>query len=201
MSKTILRLASLMLLLVVATGASAAPLRRDAAGCVGGQDPPPTGTVTVGLDPASVAVIPERVFSMDIVVDARSRAVDGAEVHMDFDPDYLTVVDEVGQPASGIIGGVALPFQIENTVDNSLGEIHYSAGKISPGAVQIPFVLASIRFRAEELVPHTEVTFRVDGYRATKVTIGLTLVPIHAITDGAVRVFVHRFYIPLVVRE
>jgi hypothetical protein len=201
MGKTVLRLVGMLLALAALAGASAATWPIDGEPGGWSQQAPPAGTVTVGLDPASLAVLPEKTFLMDIVVDARSQEVNGAEVHLDFDPDYLSVVDEAGELASEIRNGVALPFQIENTVDNSLGEIHYAAGKVSPGALQIPFVLASIRFRAEELVSRTEVTFRVEGDRPTKVTMDYTLIPIHTITDGAVRVFVYRFYLPLAMRQ
>ena len=201
MGKTMLRLLGVLLALGMTTGAAAATWPIDEAPGRWSQEPPPPGTVTVSLDPASLAVTPEKTFVMDIAVDARSQEVNGAEVHLDFDPDYLSVVDEAGEMASEITHGVALPFQIENSVDNSLGEIHYAAGKVSPGALQIPFVLASIRFRAEELVNRTEVTFRLGGDRPTKVSMDMTLIPIHSITDGAVRIFVYRFYLPLVMRQ
>jgi hypothetical protein len=201
MGKTTVRLMGTLLVLALMAGASAAAPAMGEGVPGEGQEPPPAGTVTVGLDPSSVAVTPGKIFLIDIRVDARSQEVNGAEVHLDFDPDYLSVVDETGEPASEIIRGVALPDQIENSVDNSLGEIHYAAGKVSPGSLQIPFVLATIRFRAEELVTNTEVTFRVEGDRRTKVTMDFTLVPIHEVTDAAVRVFVYRFYLPLAMNE
>ncbi len=197
--KTIICYVSLFLVLVTAVAVYAAPHWGEQLPDGWDQEPPPAGTVTIGLHPASLAVIPGRVFAMDVVIDATSQEVDSAQVYIDFDPSYLTVVDEAGEPASEIMAGRALPDTIFNAVDNQVGQIGYAACYVAQGAsLQLPFVLATIRFRAEELTPRTDVTFHLDAPRATKVNIGPSSVPIHALTDGEVRIYVYRLLMPLI---
>ena len=197
--RTIVCFVSLLLVLATIISVRAAPPVEDqlVAGC--DQEPPPTGAVTIGLRPDSVAKVPGTTFVMEIVIDATSQEIDSAQAHLDFDPRYLTVVDEDGQPAHEIIPGTALPQIMQNMADNELGQIGYAAGHLVPGAVlQRPFVLATIRFRAEDLTPRTDVVFHLEGFRVTKVNIGYTSVPIHAITDGQVCIYVYRLFMPLV---
>jgi len=199
MKRTIVCFVSLLLVLAVIVSVHAAsPMGEQ---LVGGydQEPPPTGTVTIGLRRASVATVPGTTFVMEIVIDATSQEIDSAQAHLDFDPSYLTVVDEAGQPANEIIPGTALPMVMQNMVDNELGLISYAAGHLAPGAVlQRPFVLATILFRAEDLTPRTDVVFHLEGVRETRVNIGTTHVPLHAITDGQVRIYVYRLFMTLV---
>ena len=199
MKRRIVSFASLLLVLATIVSVRAAPAMDERLVGVYDQEPPPTGTVTIGLRPASVAKVPGTIFIMEIIMDATSQEIDSAQAHLDFDPSYLTVVDEHGQPAYEIIPGTALPQIMQNMVDNELGQIGYAAGHLVPGAaLQRPFVLATIRFRAEDLTPRTDVVFHLDGLRKTKVNIGYTSVPIHAITDGQVRIYVYRLFMPLV---
>lgn len=201
MKRTIVCFVSLLLVLATIVSVHAAPPREER--LVGGcdQEPPPTGTVTIGLRPASVAKIPGTIFIMEIVIDATSQEIDSAQAHLDFDPSYLTVVDEGGQPAYEIIPGTALPQIMQNMADNELGQISYAAGHLVPGAVlKRPFLLATIRFRADGLTPRTDVVFHLEGIRRTKVNIGYTSVPIHTITNGQVRIYVYRLLMPLVVK-
>ncbi len=199
MKRRIVCFASLLLVVATIVSVRAAPPMDERLVAGYDQEPPPAGTVTIGLRPASVAKVPGTIFIMEIVMDASSQEIDSAQAHLDFDPSYLTVVDEEGQPAYEIIPATALPQIMQNMVDNELGQIAYAAGHLAPGAVlQRPFVLATIRFRAEDLTPRTDVVFHLDGFRKTKANIGYTSVPIHAITDGQVRIYVYRLFMPLV---
>jgi len=195
---------SLLLVLATIISVGAAPPVEDQLVAGWDQEPPPTGTVTIGLRPDSVAKVPGTTFVMEIVIDATSQEIDSAQVDIDFDPNYLTVVDETGEEASEIIAGRALPDPMFNTVDNDLGQIVYAAGYWAQGAVlQVPFILAKIRFRTQELTPRTDVSFYFKPNNGvsrlgTKVKIGADSVPIHAITDGQVRIYVYRLLMPLV---
>lgn len=208
MRKTIVCFLSLLLASATAVGVHAGPPVQDQLASDWAQEAPPAGTVTIGFRPASVAVIPDRVFMVEIVFDATSQEVDSAQVAIDFDANYLTVVDEAGEEASEITAGKAMPDPLYNTVDNSLGRIAYAAGYVAQGAVlQRPFVLATVRFRAQELTPGTDISFYFrpaegsgDNRIGTKVKIGATSVPIHAITNGLVRIYVHRLVVPLVLK-
>jgi len=196
MRKSVLVVVSLLFFVAVGVASASCPQSQVNPGV--DQEPPPAGMVTIALRPGSVAVLPDKIFTMEIVIDASSQEVDAAQVYIDFDPDYLSVVDEFGQPASEIIPGTALPQTMLNTADNAAGEIGYAAGHLVPGAVlQRPFVLATIRFRTHALTSNTEVVFHLDGTRQTKVNIGYTSVPIAEITDGRVRIYVYRLFMPL----
>jgi hypothetical protein len=104
-------------------------------------------TVVIQLDPANATVTKDQVFAVDIQIVAGSQPVDGAEVHLDFDPLYLRVVDGAGNPASEIEGGTTLDVIIANGVDNGSGQIDFAAGTFGtpPSGT---FVLATLRFKA-----------------------------------------------------
>jgi len=96
--------------------------------------------------------------------------------------------------------GTAFPQIMQNMADNELGQISYAAGNLVPGTVlQRPFILATMRFRAEDLTPRTDVVFHLERFRETQANIGYTSVPIRVITDGQVRIYVYRLFMPLLV--
>ena len=110
---------------------------------VGMQD----GTVTMDLSTPSSPVAEGEIFGVEIRVLAGSQALDVAEVHINFDPLYLQVVEEDGVPASTVEGGVILDVPLQNRVDNDAGEIDYAAGTFGAQPSDT-FVLATIRFKA-----------------------------------------------------
>jgi hypothetical protein len=93
-------------------------------------------------------VAKDDIFTMDIQIDAGDQSVDGVEVHLDFDPLYLRVVDASGNPANVIMFGSVLDVPIQNSVSNDRGEIDYAAGTFSSRPPTGTFVLATIRFKA-----------------------------------------------------
>ena len=66
------------------------------------------GTVVVNFNPQNTAAAKDQIFTVDIQIVAGPQQVDGAEVHVDFDPLYLQVVDVAGNPVSEIQAGTAL---------------------------------------------------------------------------------------------
>ncbi|MBM4429592.1 MAG: hypothetical protein FJ026_04485, partial [Chloroflexi bacterium] len=105
------------------------------------------GTVHLGIEPPSASVMKDQVFPLQIQVDAGSQPIDGAEVHLNFDPAYLQVVDSNGNPASTIESSNALDVPIQNIVANGQGHIDFAAGTFDapPSGT---FVLATIRLKA-----------------------------------------------------
>jgi hypothetical protein len=103
--------------------------------------------VFIRFNPTNPSVMPGDVFAVEIQIAAGSQPLDGAEVHIDYDPLHLQVVDAAGNPASTIVGGSALDVPIQNWANNALGQIDYAAGTFGapPSGT---FVLATIRFRA-----------------------------------------------------
>jgi hypothetical protein len=123
------------------------------------------------LDPASSTVSTDQIFAMAIRIVAGSQLVDGAEVHVDFDPTHLQVVQGDGTPATSIEAGSSLGVTILNAVDNALGQIDFAAGTFGapPSGT---FVLATIRFKALASTGGlgTSISFVARGGSPTDVT-------------------------------
>ncbi len=137
--------------------------------------PRPTNTprpsVELYLDPSSSAVAEGDTFEVSMRIDAGAQVVDGAEVHLDFDPFHLQVVDAGGNPASGIENSGILDVLILNQVDNAAGQIDFAAG--TWGALPSgSFVLATMHFKALQGTagPGTALTFVTELPRLTNVT-------------------------------
>ncbi len=106
-------------------------------------------TVTMALDPASKTAAVGEVFTVNIGVDAGAQTIDVVEAFLDFNPGVLRVVDVNGTETNSVVAGNALSVGLRNTVDNTLGQIGYGAGR--PPGSQAPtgsFVLATLRFKA-----------------------------------------------------
>lgn len=97
--------------------------------------------------PAETRAIGE-VFTVEVRVNAASQAVDGAEVHLDFDPAVLQVTSVDGIPAGTIAAGTALDTVIQNRADNTQGRIDFAAGKLSGSLPSGSFTLASVTLKA-----------------------------------------------------
>ena len=105
------------------------------------------GDVYIQFDPSAPTVAKDSVITISIQIAAGAQEVDTAEVHIDFDPLYLQVVDAGGSPASTIEGSGVFPVELRNSADNASGEIDYAAGTF--GALPSgTFDLATIRFKA-----------------------------------------------------
>lgn len=111
-----------------------------------------TGTVVVNLNPSSPSVAKDGIFTVDIQIVAGSQEVDGAEIHLYFDPAYLQVVDGAGNPTNQIQDNGYLSAVLRNAVYAGAGQsrIFFAAGSFDP---EIPkpsgtFPLATIRFKA-----------------------------------------------------
>ena len=108
----------------------------------------PGHTVSVTLDPLSAAVAKNAIFTVRVQIVAGSQPVDGAEVHLDFNPLYLQVVDAAGNPIGTIDGSGVLDVPIANAANNTTGQIDYAAGTFSGSPPSGTFTLATIRFKA-----------------------------------------------------
>ena len=143
--------------------------------------------VSISIDPLSTTTWVNSIFTVDIVIEAGDQPVDGAEAHIDFNPDYLTVVDADGNPTNSIIGGSALPTELQNSVDNSQGTIDYAAGMLVGTPPTGTFTLATIRFKAVAEISETPIVFSFTSPRKTDVVFeGQSILGEH--TDGSVRI-------------
>ncbi|HIQ06310.1 MAG TPA: hypothetical protein EYH31_11615 [Anaerolineae bacterium] len=121
----------------------------------------PSGDVIIALNPVTSTVDVGQIFLVDIMVHAGTTNLSAASVGVDFDPVYLVVVDESGNPTAEIIPGTSFGTVIVNRVDNTAGQIRFAAGSL--GASQPKpsgtFVLATIRFKALASTNGTPLTF------------------------------------------
>jgi len=142
--------------------------------------------VSISIKPVAKTVSVGQIFTLAIEIEAGSQSVDGAEAHLDFDREYLRVVDSEGKETDTIIGWEALPTELQNQADNSVGQIDYSAGTFGtpPSGT---FTLAMIRFKAISETANTVLVFTFTSPRKTDVVFeGQSVLGSH--TDGSVKV-------------
>ncbi len=111
---------------------------------------PQAGTVILTIQPLTRTVAAGRVFTVSVQLDAGSQWVDGAEIHLDFDPQIVQVVDASGNPTSTIEAGTSLPLLLQNSAHNVAGTIDYAAGADFPPQPPVTgrFTVATIRLKA-----------------------------------------------------
>jgi hypothetical protein len=127
--------------------------------------------IIIAISPSITRVLADTIFTLDIVVHSGTQHVDAVQAFVNFDPGFLQVVDEDGNPSSTIIGGTAFQYEFLNGVDNTAGTINYAVGSMSsfPSGA---FTLATIRFQATMGVGNTAITFNLTSPRKTKITFG-----------------------------
>ena len=140
----------------------------------------PSATITPTLPAANgveARLVPEfpaaqvgEMFTLDIRLTSPDQPIDGATIHLDFDPAYLAVVDAAGSPANQIAPEPALAIVFDNRADNARGQIDYVAGATLPPAIAPTgsFVVARVRFRALAATAGTEVRFVFEPPRWTR---------------------------------
>jgi hypothetical protein len=169
--------------------------------CVGSFQPPQApvnqaaaaaGTVLVRVEPASVSIGRGDVFTVGLQIVAGSQPVDGAEVHLDFDPRYLQVVDGDGQPAGTIEDSGMLENLLMNLVSvaQGVGHIDFAAGTLEGTPPSGTFTVATVRFKALFGAGHgsSALAFGSQLPRKTEVTFGASSV-LGGTQDGFVSVY------------
>jgi len=119
------------------------------------------GTATVFVSPASSTPYRGDLFMVEIRASTGSQVVDVVGVYLDFDPTFLQIVDEFGNPASQVIpglGGQAGWFTFANAVDNSLGTIDYVVATLGAGTSG-DFKVCGLRFKALDRAGTTTLAF------------------------------------------
>lgn len=103
--------------------------------------PPAAGQVVNIVLTPNVAVVPVGdLFSVAVTVNAGpGKAVDAAQVYLDFDASVLQVVK--------LTGGSSLGEELQSNHDNTLGQINYAAGTLG-APITSPFQLLVVQFRA-----------------------------------------------------
>ena len=138
----------------------------------------PGGNVLLAISPISSSATLGQTFDVAIEVQAGTQPVDGAAAYINFNTTYLHVVS--------ITPGGALPTVLQNSFDNTSGQINYAAGTLSnfPSGT---FTLATVRFTAISVTPSTPLTFNTILPRESDVTYGGSSV-LDSLVNGTVEI-------------
>jgi len=130
---------------------------------------PQAGAVSLRLVPTSTVAAVGDVIVLDVVADAGAQPVDAAELHLDFDPAALQVVDAAGDPATEIEPSIALPTVFLNSVDPARGWADYLASSLGSSPASGEFTVARLRFKVLQ-AGGTWVRFSFSDWRLTDMT-------------------------------
>ncbi len=129
----------------------------------------PAGTVSLRLEPNRATAAISDVVALDVVVYAGAQEVDAVELHLDYDPAVLQLVDTAADPATGIEPGTALPTVLLNSVDHARGWADYVASILGSSPASGTFSVATLRFQLLQ-EGETWVRFSFSDWRATDLT-------------------------------
>lgn len=158
--------------------------------------------VLLKLVPGTIVVRPGAIVPVDVVMEAGAQPVDGADIYLDFDPRYLVIVDELGNPAQAIAPGAAFPDLLQNSVDNDLGQINFSAGVLSgePPTGSLAVARFYVSQRRSPYNGWTTISFSQQRPRQTEVAFaGETI--LGGTTGGYVNAPSLRLWLPWVTRD
>ncbi|MFN8596700.1 MAG: Ig-like domain-containing protein [Anaerolineae bacterium] len=100
------------------------------------------------------------IFTVTVGVRSPDRGLDSVTAFLNFDPNYLEVVDADGASTDRVVVASTLPLVIVNQVDNELGHIDLVVNR-TLGSVPVTgtFDLATLRFRLKQRTSGTLITF------------------------------------------
>jgi len=138
-----------------------------------------SGEVMLSIDPLVSDVREGDTFLVSMRVEAGSQPVDGVQFSLNFDPQYLQVV-EISNASN------ALPLVLLNQFDNENGTLDYAAGALSnfPSGT---FNLVQVRFQAVQEISSTALVFHYGLPRNTDATYGGSSV-LQGAADGSVSI-------------
>ncbi len=135
----------------------------------------PATIVDLVLLPASQNADSGSALTVTVQAQCNGQAVVGVSAFLDFDPNLLEV--------QSVTSGGILNTPLQNTFDNSLGTVDYSAGKMTEPFPNYTFTVATIIFKAKGVTASTPVNFHLSNSRITKAVYGST--PVLRQTIGA----------------
>ncbi len=116
-------------------------------------------SVTLTFDPPVLTLARGQVQPVKLRL-STTEPLSGIEVHLDFDPVYLRVVNADGHPVSrlGQSEESPFPFVLANRVDNTAGQIDYASGRLERRGITGEFILAELRLLALKETEGTPAT-------------------------------------------
>ena len=124
---------------------------------------PMPGEVILAVGPLTITASVDEVFEVDIILQADIQPVDGATAAINFDPTVMQV--------ASITPGSALPVQIQNSFDNTNGQLDLAVGAFTDfptGTITV----ATITFTATAQTDGSPLTFNMTPPRLSDVTFG-----------------------------
>ncbi len=119
--------------------------------------------VPLTLVPGVQTVTVGETFDVVIQAEAGLTTLAGIDAFLDFDPTKLQVLQ--------LTAGTVFPMEIIRNIDNTLGQVDISMGKLGAPFPSGDIVLATVQFEAiAETEPVTDITFAISGARWTMVS-------------------------------
>ncbi|PDV97909.1 hypothetical protein [Candidatus Chloroploca asiatica] len=112
---------------------------------------PQTQTVILSLVPSTLTMAPGEVVTVTIEVQAGAEAIDGVAAFLDFDPTRFQV--------NAVSAGAALPFELVNRFDNTLGTLDQVRGALNQPFPSGTFTLATFQLRALDVLGTSTLSF------------------------------------------
>lgn len=126
-------LASILLLLLVCTGAAGQPVT---AGC---------NAAAISVDPETVIVVPHGQFDVNITIDPLGLDIYGVEYYLSYDPSIVRAESQVKGP---FLGPVSDTVVVINRIDCTNSIISYAETRKVPGGVTEKNISSVIQFTA-----------------------------------------------------
>ncbi|NOZ70457.1 MAG: hypothetical protein GXP38_00855, partial [Chloroflexi bacterium] len=158
----------------------------------------PTATVSLSLVPGMTTAVTGDVIVLDVLADTGSTPVDAAEIHLDFDPALLQVVDAQGAPAAAIEPGPALNTVLLNRVDPARGHIDYLATALGSTPAQGQVQIARLRLRILQS-EQGWVRFSFASWRSTDVSYQGASV-LQNVSAASINAALTPLYLPMVMK-
>lgn len=138
----------------------------------------PAASVSLNIHPSIQSVTSGQNFNVSIEVRAGAQPVDAAAAYVNFNPTYLQVVS--------VSAGSSFPMLLQNTFDNTTGQVNFSAGALSNFPTNT-FTLATVTFKALAQTSNTPITFADVSPRRSDITFGGSSV-LNSLGNGSVEI-------------
>ena len=133
-------------------GLGSAPLGADQKKTMSLGPPEPFADILVA--PPTTTIAAGDTFSLTVEVDPRGQMINAADVFLQFDPQFLRVVDESGRPATEVVPiSDDLGMVLKKEADNVAGIISYAALETEPYTPTQNLRLFYVPFRALRQTP------------------------------------------------
>jgi hypothetical protein len=124
------------------------------------------GSVSLRLAPGTTAATEGEIVTLQVMAAAGEQQVDSVQLHLDFDPAALQIVDESGEPSAEIMPGSTLPTVFHNRVDVGRGWVDYLASSLEGSPASGDFVVGTLHFRVLK-AGESWVRFSLSDWRGT----------------------------------